>query len=265
MNILEKIVAKITEQEESKWNKFDIENENRSLEDIANDIKRKNSREINRLPEGFTIIAEMKKASPSAGVIIEDYNPLDIAKIYDDEDIKAYSILTEKDSFMGHLEHLSLVRERYKSKLLLRKDFMVHRYQIFEAYEYGADMILLIVAILSDEKLKELYDVAVSLSLNILIEVHNEDELNRVLKNSFKKALIGINNRDLKTLKVDINNSFKLKKMIPDEHKVVAESGFKEMSDIRRLKEENFYAILIGHSILSSSDIKSFLKEIREI
>lgn len=265
MNILEKIVVTIAKQEHNKWDKFEIENKNRNLEDIVNDIKIKNSRKINRLPGGFTIIAEMKKASPSAGIIMENYNPLDIAKIYDDEDIKAYSILTEKESFMGDIEHLTLVRESYKDKLLLRKDFIVHRYQIFESYSCGADMILLIVAILDDKKLKEFFDIAKMLGLNVLIEVHDESELNRVLNNSFEGALIGINNRDLKTLKVDINNSFKLKNMIPDEYKVVAESGFKEISDIRRLKEENFYAILIGHSILSSSNMKSFLKEMREI
>ncbi len=207
----------------------------------------------------FFLIAECKKASPSKGVIVDDYLPVELAKAYERAGVSAVSVLTEKNYFHGAKADLSLVKQAITIPVL-RKDFIIDPYQVYEAYELGADLVLLIVACLDDEKLKELYDLIVSYGMTPLVEIHNEEELNRAL--ALKPVMLGINNRDLKTFKVDIETSFKLKAMIPKEIKVISESGIKNNEVIERLKEAGFAGALIGESILVSGDVRTKINDL---
>ena len=193
------------------------------------------------------IIAEIKKASPSAGIISESFNPVEKAKEYEAFGASALSILTEEDFFQGSSQFLMDVKA--VSKLpIIRKDFMIDKYQIYEAKLMGADCILLIVSILSDDEITQFVELADSLELDYLIEVHDEDELKRV--EHFENAIIGVNNRDLKTFEVDLNNSVNLKRVFTGKNLFVAESGIKNQSDIDLLKEHDIHVFLIGESLM---------------
>ena len=193
------------------------------------------------------IIAEIKKASPSAGIISESFNPVEKAKEYEAFGASALSILTEEDFFQGSSQFLMDVKA--VSKLpIIRKDFMIDEYQIYEAKLMGADCILLIVSILSDNEITQFVELAESLELDYLIEVHDKDELKRV--EHFENAIIGVNNRDLKTFEVDLNNSVNLKRVFTGKNLFVAESGIKNQSDIDSLKEHDIHVFLIGESLM---------------
>ena len=193
------------------------------------------------------IIAEIKKASPSAGIISESFNPVEKAKEYEAFGASALSILTEEDFFQGSSQFLMDVKA--VSKLpIIRKDFMIDKYQIYEAKLMGADCILLIVSVLSDYEITQFVELADSLELDYLIEVHDEDELKRV--EHFENAIIGVNNRDLKTFEVDLNNSVNLKRAFTGKNLFVAESGIKNQSDIDLLKEHDIHVFLIGESLM---------------
>jgi indole-3-glycerol phosphate synthase len=193
------------------------------------------------------IIAEIKKASPSAGIISESFNPVEKAKEYEAFGASALSILTEEDFFHGSSQFLMDVKA--VSKLpIIRKDFMIDKYQIYEAKLMGADCILLIVSVLSDDEITQFVELADSLELDYLIEVHDEDELKRV--EHFENAIIGVNNRDLKTFEVDLNNSVNLKRVFTGKNLFVAESGIKNQSDIDLLKEHDIHVFLIGESLM---------------
>jgi len=193
------------------------------------------------------IIAEIKKASPSAGIISESFNPVEKAKEYEAFGASALSILTEEDFFQGSSQFLMDVKA--VSKLpIIRKDFMIDKYQIYEAKLMGADCILLIVSVLSDYEITQFVELADSLELDYLIEVHDEDELKRV--EHFENAIIGVNNRDLKTFEVDLNNSVNLKRVFTGKNLFVAESGIKNQSDIDLLKEHDIHVFLIGESLM---------------
>ena len=193
------------------------------------------------------IIAEIKKASPSAGIISESFNPVEKAKEYEAFGASALSILTEEDFFQGSSQFLMDVKA--VSKLpIIRKDFMIDKYQIYEAKLMGADCILLIVSALSDDEITQFVELADSLELDYLIEVHDEDELKRV--EHFENAIIGVNNRDLKTFEVDLNNSVNLKRVFTGKNLFVAESGIKNQSDIDLLKEHDIHVFLIGESLM---------------
>jgi indole-3-glycerol phosphate synthase len=193
------------------------------------------------------IIAEIKKASPSAGIISESFNPVEKAKEYEAFGASALSILTEEDFFQGSSQFLMDVKA--VSKLpIIRKDFMIDKYQIYEAKLMGADCILLIVSVLSDDEITQFVELADSLELDYLIEVHDEDELKRV--EHFENAIIGVNNRDLKTFEVDLNNSVNLKRVFTGKNLFVAESGIKNQSDIDLLKEHDIHVFLIGESLM---------------
>lgn len=193
------------------------------------------------------IIAEIKKASPSAGIISESFNPVEKAKEYEAFGASALSILTEEDFFQGSSQFLMDVKA--VSKLpIIRKDFMIDKYQIYEAKLMGADCILLIVSVLSDDEITQFVELADSLELDYLIEVHDEDELKRV--EHFENAIIGVNNRDLKTFEVDLNNSVNLKRVFTGKNLFVAESGIKNQSDIDSLKEHDIHVFLIGESLM---------------
>ena len=193
------------------------------------------------------IIAEIKKASPSAGIISDNFDPVLKSKEYESFGASALSILTEEDYFLGNIEYIKDVKA-ITSLPILRKDFIVDEYQIYESKLIGADCILLIASILNDEELKNFSEIAERLKLDYIIEVHDEEELQRV--QHFSNAIIGVNNRNLKTFDVDINNSVELKKIFEGENIIIAESGIKSKKDIEYLKQHNINVFLIGESLM---------------
>ena len=199
------------------------------------------------LEKDEAIIAEIKKASPSAGIISHNFDPVSKAKEYESIGASALSILTEESYFKGSSKYLEEVK-RHTKLPILRKDFMIDEYQLYEAKLMGADCILLIASILNDEQIKSFVMLAESLKLDYLIEVHDIDELRRV--ECFKNAIIGVNNRNLKTFDVDLNNSINLKKQFKGKNIFVSESGIKKKSDIKLLKESGIHVFLIGESLM---------------
>jgi indole-3-glycerol phosphate synthase len=205
------------------------------------------------------LIAEVKKASPSAGVICKDFDPVRIAKEYEAAGASCLSVLTDEKFFQGSLDYLRQIREAVKLPLL-RKDFIIDERQILEAIEWGADAILLIVSILSDEQLKKFHALAKDAGLAILVEVHDAHEMEHALK--IGAELIGVNNRDLKTFKVDLATTEKLAAKIGPEKTLVAESGIHTRADVERLKKCGAKAILVGESLLRGGDIKTKIREL---
>ena len=199
------------------------------------------------------IIAEIKKASPSAGIIAENFDPVQKAKEYEVNGASALSILTEEDFFMGSMEHLKKVK-KVTSLPILRKDFMIDEYQIYESKLIGADCILLIASILSDKKIEDFINIAKELELDYLIEVHDEAELKRIAHH--EDALIGINNRNLKTFEVDLDNSVRLRKLFKEENIFIAESGIKSREDMNYLKLNDIRVFLIGESLMRGDFFK---------
>ena len=205
------------------------------------------------------IIGEIKKASPSAGEIIKDYDPLDIAKTYENAGIGAISILTESNYFDGEIDHLSLIKQNTRIPIL-RKDFIIDEYQIYESKVYQADIILLIISILSDYELKGFLDISKELKLDVIIEAHDEEEIKRAMKLDY--PIIGINNRNLKNLKTDVKNSANLFTNITKDFTVIAESGIKSLSDIEMYNELGIFNFLIGESILRSKNYDTYIKKL---
>ena len=201
----------------------------------------------NLINKDQAIIAEIKKASPSAGIISENFNPVEKAKEYEAFGASALSILTEEDFFQGSNQFLMDVKAITKLPII-RKDFMVDEYQIYEAKLIGADCILLIASVLSDDEITQFTELAETLELDYLIEVHDEDELRRV--EHFENAMIGVNNRNLKTFEVDLSNSINLKKLFTGDNLFIAESGIKNQDDIDELKNHDIHAFLIGESLM---------------
>ena len=201
----------------------------------------------NLINKDQAIIAEIKKASPSAGIISKNFNPVEKAKEYEAFGASALSILTEEDFFQGSNQFLMDVKAITKLPII-RKDFMVDEYQIYEAKLMGADCILLIASVLSDDEITQFTELAETLELDYLIEVHDEDELRRV--EHFENAMIGVNNRNLKTFEVDLNNSINLKKLFNGDNLFIAESGIKNQDDIDELKNHDIHAFLIGESLM---------------
>lgn len=205
------------------------------------------------------IISEVKKASPSKGVIREDFDPVKIAKIYADNGAACISVLTDEKYFMGKSQYLSQIRQEVDLPIL-RKDFIVDAYQIYEAKLMGADAILLIMAMIDLKTALEFERVAHKIGLSVLVEVHNKEELDLALQ--LKTKLIGINNRNLKTLKVDINTSKELVKFIPNERIVVCESGITSKENILDMKLSNINTFLIGESLMRQNDIALALQKL---
>jgi len=244
MNILDEIVAKTKSKLEEK-------KQGLSLEQLSSKIDFENLKETNFKKslqnKAEAIIAEIKKASPSAGIISDNFDPVLKSKEYESFGASALSILTEEDYFLGNIEHLKDVKA-ITSLPILRKDFIVDEYQIYESKLIEADCILLIASILNDEELKNFSEIAERLKLDYIIEVHDEKELQRV--QHFSNAIIGVNNRNLKTFDVDINNSVELKKIFEGENIFIAESGIKSKKDIEYLKQYNINVFLIGESLM---------------
>ena len=244
MNILDEIVS-------NTKSKLEYRKIQKSFDEIYSEISNKTFKK-SIFKESLTnkteaIIAEIKKASPSAGIISKDFDPVSKAKEYEALGASALSILTEEDYFLGSTDYLKAVRE-ITNLPILRKDFIVDEYQIYESKLIGADCILLIASILNDEELKNFSEIAERLKLDYIIEVHDEEELQRV--KHFSNAIIGVNNRNLKTFDVDINNSVELKKIFEGENIFIAESGIKSKKDIEYLQQHNINVFLIGESLM---------------
>ena len=244
MNILDEIVAKTKSKLEEK-------KQGLSFEELSSKIDFENLKETNFKKslqnKAEAIIAEIKKASPSAGIISDNFDPVSKSKEYESFGASALSILTEEDYFLGNIEYLKDVKAT-TSLPILRKDFIVDEYQIYESKLIGADCILLIASILNDEELKNFSEIAERLKLDYIIEVHDEEELQRL--KHFSNAIIGVNNRNLKTFDVDINNSVELKKIFEGENIFIAESGIKSKKDIEYLQQHNINVFLIGESLM---------------
>ncbi|MFC1962008.1 indole-3-glycerol phosphate synthase TrpC [Chloroflexota bacterium] len=207
------------------------------------------------------MIAEVKKASPSKGVLRTDFDPVAIARIYLANGATAISVLTEPKHFQGNLNYLSDIRQMVKSSVpLLRKDFIIEPYQVYEARAYGADGILLITAILAPPQLAELIRLSHEMGMSCLVEVHDESELATALDSDAR--IIGINNRDLKTFKVDLATTERLRPLVPPDCTVVSESGIKNRDDMGKMKQWGVDAVLVGEALISAPDIATRMKEL---
>ena len=250
MSILKKIVENTRENLKAKKAKLSLEDVKSSLKEL--DLPKSNFKSsISNKDEA--IIAEIKKASPSAGVISENFNPVEKAKEYESVGAAALSILTEEDFFQGSIDYLKAVK-RTTSLPILRKDFIIDEYQIYESKLIGADCILLIASILSDLQIEEFVKIAKKLELDYLIEIHDEKELKRV--ELYKDALIGVNNRNLNTFEVDLDNSIRIKNLFKEKNIFIAESGIKSIDDINYLKLHNINVFLIGESLMRGDFFK---------
>lgn len=198
------------------------------------------------------IIAEIKKASPSVGIICEDFDPVEIAKTYETNGASAISILTDNKFFQGDMEFLSKVRESTTIPILC-KDFIIDIYQIYQSRAYGADAILLIAAILSGTDLANFLTLSHTLGLDCLVEVHSREDLTKVLATD--ASIIGINNRDLNTFKINLNTTIELAKTIPPSKILVSESGIKDFGDITILKQAGVNAFLIGETLMRAQNV----------
>jgi indole-3-glycerol phosphate synthase len=244
MNILDKIVGdKILQIEREKIVK--------PVQSLMN-IKSKEIRDFGSAlkTNGLSIIAEVKKASPSKGIIDRDFEPIKTALNYEKYGVDAISVLTEKKYFLGNNEYIKLVKEN-SSRPILRKDFIVDKYQIYQSIALSSDAILLIAAILKD-KLKAYYELATSLGLHCLVEVHDRDEVELALECG--SEIIGINNRNLNNFNVDIHTTEKLMKYIPKDKIVVSESGISSIEDLVYLRSIGANAVLIGESFMRNPD-----------
>ena len=207
----------------------------------------------------LNLIAEVKKASPSAGLIREDFNATKIAQVYIKNNAVAISVLTEEKYFLGKFAYLAQISENCPVPILM-KDFIVHEFQIYEGLFYGASAVLLIVAMLTDKQLKDLMTLAHHLGLDCLVEVHDSSEIDRAVLAGAE--IIGVNNRNLQDLKVDLNNCLKMIPQIPKGIVIVAESGLKTHEDIERVKDAGAHAVLIGETFMRSPDIGAKVKEV---
>jgi indole-3-glycerol phosphate synthase len=205
------------------------------------------------------IIAEVKKASPSLGVIREDFRPVEIARIYESGGAAAISVLTDEKFFKGSLSYVTAIKESVNLPVL-RKDFIIDSYQIYEAHSAGADALLLIAALLSREEIQHFLGLAKELGMDCLVEVHTEEELHKVLQTS--AHIIGINNRDLKTFKTDLETTLRLRSLISDEKIIVSESGITSRADIINLFQNGVNAVLVGETLMRCSDISAKLHEL---
>jgi len=221
----------------------------------ARDFKRAIS-----LPGEISLICEIKRASPSSGLICRDFRPKEIARTYEKNGAGAISVLTEEKYFQGDILHLFSVKESVKIPIL-RKDFIIDEYQLYESRAFGADALLLIASLLDVEQIIKFTEISKNLGMETLVEVHCEEDLEKVL--STPQEIIGINNRNLKDFTVDLNITRKLKQKIPQEKIVVSESGIKTRKDVLLLKSIGINAILIGQVLLESEDIGRKLEELR--
>lgn len=258
-DILKKILTRKAEEVASRKERLPLD----MLEEIASG---------NENPRGFAtalqskvkakkpaIIAEIKKASPSKGVIREDFKPMEIAQDYAMNGATCLSVLTDKDFFQGSEVYLQKARETCPLPVL-RKDFMIDTYQVYESRALGADCILLIVAALEDEQMHELADTAKVLGMDVLVETHNAEELERAL--TLDTPLIGINNRNLRTFETSLQTTLDLQKNIPDERLIITESGIHTQEDIQLMLDNGIYSFLIGEAFMKADSPGKKMREI---
>lgn len=258
--ILDEIAKKTTERVEKSKKERSVEELKKMIEEGTYVSNRGDFAFENAL-KGNTVkfICEVKKASPSKGVIAEDFPYLQIAKEYEKAGANAISVLTEPYYFLGSDEFLKEISKNVNIPII-RKDFTVDEYMIYEAKAYGADAVLLICAILSEKQLKEYKELADSLGLTALVETHDEKEIAMAMRAGAR--VIGVNNRNLKDFTVDINHSVELRKLVPEEIVFVSESGMKTREDIKRLEENKTNAVLIGETLMRSENKKEMLDEL---
>ena len=255
-NVLEKIIKKKSEKIVKLKKTISLESLNELISTNKTFINFKEKIENNIKENKFSIIAEIKKASPSAGIIIKDYDPVKIADTYYNNKATCLSVLTEEDFFLGNLIHISKIKQKVNLPILC-KDFFVDKFQIPLAKSYGADAILIILAGVSDKTANELYEEALKLNMSVIVEVHTVDEAKLALK--FKDALIGINNRNLKTLKTDINTTFDIHNVLVNHSgPLISESGIKTKDELIDLSNKtSIRTFLIGESLLKNLDNNS--------
>ena len=261
-NILNNIISKKIERVDALKKSISLDSLNEIIDKNNTFINFKEKIQNNIIQDKISIIAEIKKASPSAGVIIKDYNPVEIAKIYNDNNVTCLSVLTEEDFFLGNLIHISKIKQKFNLPILC-KAFFIDKFQIPLAKSYGADAILIILAGVSDDLANELYEEALRLNMSIIVEVHTVEEAEKAL--NFKEAIIGINNRNLKTLKTDINTTYDIHNvLIKHQGPLISESGIKTKDELLDLKNKtSIKTFLIGESLLknlSENSIFSVLK-----
>ncbi len=255
-NILQNIIQKKIEKVDKLKKSLDLKTLDKLINKNNNYINFKEKIENNLKNNKTSIIAEIKKASPSAGIIIDNYNPVDIAQIYLNNKATCLSVLTEEDYFLGNLIHISKIKAKINLPVLC-KDFFIDKFQIPLAKSYGADAILIILAGVSDDLAYELYDEAMKYNMSVIVEVHTVEEAKKAL--NFKNALIGINNRNLKTLKTDINTTYDIYDVIKS-HKgpLISESGIKNKEELLDLNNKtSINTFLIGESLLKNLDKNS--------
>ena len=251
-NIIQKKIKKINELKKS----LDIKTLDKLISENFKYIDFKEKIENNIKNNKTSIIAEIKKASPSAGIIIDDYNPVDIAQIYLNNKATCLSVLTEEDFFLGNLIHISKIKDKINLPILC-KDFFVDKFQIPLAKSYGADAILIILAGVSEDLANELYDEALKYNMSVIVEVHTVNEAEKAL--NFKDAMIGINNRNLKTLKTDVNTTYDIYDVVKN-HKgpLISESGIKNKEELLELNNKtSISTFLIGESLLKNLEKNS--------
>ena len=255
-NTLDKIIKK-------KIEKTDILKKSISIDSLKNKINKnksfinfKEKIENNINSNKISIIAEIKKASPSAGIIIEDYNPINISEIYNNNNATCLSVLTEEDFFLGNLIHICKIKQKVNLPILC-KDFFIDKFQVPLARSYGADAILIILAGVSDELAHDLYEEALKFEMSIIVEVHTVEEAKKAL--NFKNALIGINNRNLKTLKIEINTTYNIHNVLVNHTgPLISESGIKTKEELLEInKKTNIKTFLIGESLLKNLEKNS--------
>ena len=258
--MVENILNKIINKKEQKLNELkktiSIESLKEKINENSSYINFKEKIENNIANNKISLIAEIKKASPSAGIIFQNYNPVDIAKKYYENKATCLSILTEEDFFQGDLIHLSKIKQKINLPILC-KDFFIDPFQIYLAKSYGADAILIILAGVTEKMANQLYDDALKLGMSVIIEVHTKDEAKNSLK--FKNALIGINNRNLKTLETNVNTTYDIHDvLINHSGPLISESGIKTKEELLKItKKTKIKTFLIGESLLKNLDKNS--------
>jgi indole-3-glycerol phosphate synthase len=255
-NTLEKIIEKKINKINNLKKNITIESLNKKITENNSFINFKEKIEKNIKSNKISIIAEIKKASPSAGVIIKDYDPLKIAEIYKSNKATCLSVLTEEDFFFGNLMHISKIKQKINLPILC-KDFFIDPFQVHLAKSYGADAILIIIAGVNDKLADQLYEEAQKLKMSVIVEVHTVEEAKKALR--FNEALIGINNRNLKTLKTEISTTYEINDFLKNHTgPLISESGIKTKEELLDIKKKtNIKTFLIGESLLKNLDKNS--------
>ena len=255
-NALDKIIKKKEQRLNDLKKSVSVDDLQKKINENKSFINFKEKIEFNIANNKVSLIAEIKKASPSAGLIIKDYNPIDIAKKYNENKATCLSVLTEEDFFLGNLLHISKIKEKVKLPILC-KDFFIDKFQVPLAKSYGADAILIILAGVSDELAYDLYEEALKFDMTVIIEVHTVEEAKKAL--NYKSSLIGINNRNLKTLKTEINTTYDIYNVLVNHScPLISESGIKTKEELLEInKKTNIKTFLIGESLLKKLDQNS--------